>query len=80
MISFKRGFNFQPLHTISSFVFKIPVPKPLMLMEITPTGLSGRNAVRPAAGERRLERGLVPIPPGREMDGHVSIWVNQRSQ
>lgn len=47
-------------------------------MEITPTGLSGRNAVRLAAGERRLGRGLAPIPPGREMGGHVR--VNQRNQ
>ena len=49
-----------------------------MLMEITPTGLRGRNAVRLAAGERRQERGLVPIPPGREMGDHVT--VNQRNQ
>lgn len=66
------------MHIICSFVFKIQVPKPRMLMEITPTGLSGQNAVRPAAGERRRERGLVPIPPGREMGGHVR--VNQRNQ
>lgn len=47
-------------------------------MEITPTGLSGLNAVRLAEGERRHERGLVLIPPDREMGGHVR--VNQRSQ
>ena len=66
------------MHIICSFVFKIQVHKPRMLMEITPTGLRGRNAVRLAAGERRQERGLVPIPPGREMGGHVT--VNQRNQ
>lgn len=66
------------MYIICSFVFKIQVPKPRMLMEITPTGLSGRNAVRLAAGERRLGRGLAPIPPGREMGGHVR--VNQRNQ
>ena len=47
-------------------------------MEITATGLSGRNAVRLVEGERIRESGLVPIPPGREMGGHVR--VNQRNQ
>lgn len=48
-----------------------------MLMEITPTGLSGLNAVRLAAGERRHEKGLAPILPDREMGDHVR--VNQRN-
>ena len=66
------------MYIICLFVFKIQVPKPRMLMEITATGLSGRNAVRLVEGERIRESGLVPIPPGREMGGHVR--VNQRNQ
>lgn len=44
-----------------------------MSTAITPTGLSGLNAARLAAEERRHERDLAPILHHRETDGTVRV-------